>query len=94
MIDERAACLRIDKSRRLERTDVGIARFRGVAEHHLEMGVCRECLRIPRSEEADVNAFVNRLEQPCEGVSAVVRQGYFPAGGAGVGVSVLGKRGR
>jgi hypothetical protein len=35
---------------------------------------------------------VNRLEQPCEGVDAVFEQRYFPGGGAGVGVSLLGKR--
>jgi hypothetical protein len=31
---------------------------------------------------------VNRLEQPCEGVGAVIGQRYLPWSGAGVGVSL------
>jgi hypothetical protein len=32
---------------------------------------------------------VNRLEQPCEGVGAVLVQSYLPCTGGGVGVSLL-----
>jgi hypothetical protein len=49
---------------------------------------------LPRPEQPDVDAFVNRLEQPCEGVGAVIGQGYLPWSGAGVGVSLSGKFGR
>ena len=69
-------------------------RFGRVAEHQFEMGICREGGRFARPEQPDVDAFVNRLEQPCEGVGAVLGQRYLPCSGAGVGVSLLGKRGR
>ena len=58
------------------------------------MGIGRERGGLSRPEKPDVDAFVNRLEQPCEGVGAVLGQCYLPCGGAGVGVSLLGKRGR
>ena len=88
------ARLRIDETRGVERADLPVARFGRVAEHHFEIGIGRERGGFPRPEKPDVDAFVNRLEQPCEGVGAVLGQSYLPCSGAGVGVSLLGKCGR
>jgi hypothetical protein len=61
---------------------------------HPEMGIGREGDGLARTEQADVDAFMYRLEQAGEGVGAGLRQSYLPGSGAGVGVSELGKFGR
>ncbi len=80
-IDERNARVGIDEARRIERANLRVAGFGGVAEHHFEVGIGREGFRLTRPEKPDVNAFVNRLEQPCEGVGAVLGQVIYPAAG-------------
>ena len=92
--DEGDPRLRIDESRGVEWADLPIARFGRVAEHHFEIRVGRESSGLSWAEQTDVDAFVDRLEQPCEGVGAVLVQSYLPCNGGGVGVSLLGKRAR
>ena len=93
-INEGGARLWVDKAGRVERANPGVAILAGIAEHHLKVGIGRNGGGRLRPKETDVDAFMNRLEQPCEGVGARLGQCYFPGGGAGVGVSVSGKRGR
>ena len=65
--DEAVARLRIDEAIGLERADLGLGRVRGVAEHQLEVGIGGRRVRVSGpSNGADVDALVDRFEQPRE----------------------------
>ncbi len=65
-LDERVARLQIDEAFRIEWTDLFDRSLGHEAEYELQERVGRERARRLRRDEADVNAFVNGLEEPCE----------------------------
>ena len=87
--DERGARLRVDEARGVERLNARVGRLSSVPEHRFEMRIGGERGARGGADLTDVDAFVNGLKQPCEGVCAGLRQAQFP-GGPGVGVSVPG----
>ena len=72
---ERLAALRIVETAGIERANVGFGRFGAVAENQLQVGIGRERLAGGGADQADVDAFVDRIEQSRERVGAGVDAG-------------------
>ena len=64
--DEPVARLRIDEAIGVERAHVRLGRVRREAEHQLEVGIGGDRPRVRSVNGADVDALVDRLEQPRE----------------------------
>ena len=93
-IDERGACVGIDEARRIEGTNLRVAGFGRVAEHHLEVGIGREGFCLSRPETARCRCLREPPRTALRRRRRGARTSYLPCGGGGVGVSLLGKRGR
>jgi hypothetical protein len=65
-IEELLARLLIDESLDLERTNLGGRRIGGVSEHQFQIRIRGDRLRALQIDDADVDAFVNGLEQARE----------------------------
>ena len=71
--EEAVARLRIDEVLELERPHVGLGGFDAEAEHQLEMRIRGQRLTRRAVDRADVDTFVDRLEQPGKGFSGRLR---------------------
>src|SRR5262249_39515154 len=72
--DEGVAGLRIDEPIAVERPDLTLGRVGGEAEHQLQVWIGRERARDVAGDRADVDAFVDRLEQPRERLDRLARR--------------------
>ena len=65
-IEERDARLRIDEAIVVERADLGFGRFAGVAEDQFQVRVGGDRRGPLGADRADVHAFEDGVEEPCE----------------------------